>query len=138
MNDKVFLDTNIVVYLYSDDEKSKQNIASRALDKNECVVSTQILNEASNVWFKKYNWSAEKIRKHIDNIERVCDELIAVRKNTVYKAIDLKEKYEYSFFDCLMLASALESDCDIIYTEDMSDGQIIGDTLKIVNPFKEA
>jgi len=52
-------------------------------------------------------------------------------------ALDLKEKYGYSFFDCLMLASALESGCDVILSEDMGDGQIIENTLKIVNPFNQ-
>jgi len=53
-------------------------------------------------------------------------------------ALALKDRYGYSYFDSLMLASALNGNCHIIYKEDMRDSQIIGDTLKIVNPFKEA
>ena len=59
------------------------------------------------------------------------------QKITICKAVELKESYGYSYYDSLMLASALESDCDIILTEDMQDGQIIENRLKIINPFEK-
>jgi len=51
------------------------------------------------------------------------------------EAIALNARYGFSYYDCLMLASALESGCSVIYTEDMKHGQVINGTLKIVNPF---
>ena len=45
------------------------------------------------------------------------------------------EKYDFQVFDGIIIAAALEADCDILYSEDMQDGQIIEDKLKIVNPF---
>ncbi len=48
----------------------------------------------------------------------------------------IKKKYAYSYWDSLIIASALESNCSIIYTEDMQDGQILENRLKITNPFK--
>jgi len=50
-------------------------------------------------------------------------------------ALSLKDRYGYSYYDCLMLASALEGNCRVIYTEDMSDGQMIDGALEIINPF---
>jgi len=47
----------------------------------------------------------------------------------------LHDKYFYSYFDSLMLSSALKSSCDIIYSEDMQHGQVIEKSLKIINPF---
>jgi len=49
---------------------------------------------------------------------------------------DLRLKYKFSYWDSLIIASALESGCGILYTEDMQDGQVIEDRLRIVNPFK--
>ena len=49
----------------------------------------------------------------------------------------VSRKYSYSYWDSLIIASALESNCSILYTEDMQDGQIIEDRLRIMNPFSE-
>jgi len=44
-------------------------------------------------------------------------------------------KYDFQIFDGIIVAAALEADCDILYSEDMQDGQVIENTLKIKNPF---
>jgi len=62
--DKVFLDTNIIIYLYSEDELSKKNSAEKILDNYTCIINTQVLNEASNIWFKKFGWNGIKIKNH--------------------------------------------------------------------------
>ncbi len=49
----------------------------------------------------------------------------------------IKMKYRFSYYDSLIVASALENDCSILYTEDMQNGQLIEDKLRIVNPFEE-
>jgi predicted nucleic acid-binding protein len=136
MQDKAFLDSNILIYLHSEDDYNKRNIAQNILDGNGCITSLQAMNEISNVWFRKLMWSAEKIEDHLDNIEQVCDEVIAVSRATINNALSLKERYGFSYYDSLMLSSALESECNIIYSEDMSNGQIVEKTLKIINPFK--
>ncbi|MCL1875550.1 MAG: PIN domain-containing protein [Synergistaceae bacterium] len=135
MNDRVFLDTNVLIYFYSDDDEIKRNIAYHTLNNHDCVTNIQALSESCNVWLKKYSWNTEKIKAHLDNIELVCNEILSIHRSTITKALALKGRYGYSYYDCLMLASALDGDCRIIFTEDMSDGQIINDTLKIVNPF---
>jgi predicted nucleic acid-binding protein len=132
---RAFLDTNFIIYLYSEDEPKKQEIAQGILNRHYCVISTQIMNEASNVWFKKYGWSGIIIEQHLDNIENICDFTAEIQRRTINKAIMLKERYNYSYYDCLMLASALENNCDFLYSEDMNDGQIIENKLRIVNPF---
>ena len=135
MCDKVFLDTNILVYLYSESEVDKRETTCNILDNHYCVSSLQAFNEASNVWFKRYGWDSTKIHEHLDNAELVCDEILTISRNTINHALALKDRYGYSYYDCLMLASALESNCTAIMTEDMSNGQIIDGQLKIVNPF---
>jgi predicted nucleic acid-binding protein len=136
MSGKAFLDTNILIYLYSDKEPDKREAAYRILEQYDCISSLQIFNEASNVWFKKFGWYGDKITKHLDNIELVCDNVLTVERSTINKAIELKDLYKFSYYDSLMLASALEGKCSIIFTEDMNDGQVIEKVLKITNPFK--
>ena len=135
MLDRVFLDTNIIIYLYSEDDKLKRNVACDVLDNYNCVTSIQVMNESSNVWFSKSKWSEEKIKEHLDNIEMVCEDVLPVLRETINTAIYIKGRYNFSYFDSLMIASAIESDCGILFTEDMSNGQVIDGILKIVNPF---
>jgi len=135
MNDRIFLDTNMIIYMYSEDEDDKRDEIYGFLNKNNCVVSTQTLNEASNVWYKKYSLKKYQIIKYLDEIEAVCNEIMLINRKTINQAINLKEQYGYSYYDCLMLASALEANCNTILTEDMSNEQIIDGKLKILNPF---
>jgi predicted nucleic acid-binding protein len=135
MNDRVFLDTNILVYLYSKDESNKRDIAYKIVNYNNCIISTQIFNEASNVWCKKYKLDKAQIMKYLDEIELVCDEILLIQRKTINQALGIKYRYNSSYYDSLMLASALEANCGIIFTEDLQNGQLIEDTLKITNPF---
>jgi predicted nucleic acid-binding protein len=121
--------------LYSATEANKREKLCRALDNAYRVTSLQALNEASNVWFKKYSWRGEVIGKHLDNISVICHEVLPITRGTINAALLLKDKYGYSYFDCLMLASAVEGGCNVIFTEDMQHGQVVNETLKIVNPF---
>jgi len=135
MSGKVFLDTNLIIYLYSEKEPVKREAVCQILNKYNCVTNIQSLKEASNVWFRKFGWDGPKIKEHLDNVELVCDEILQISRKTIDRAIDAKDRYGFSFYDCVMLASALEGNCDIIFSEDMNDGQIIDGKLKIANPF---
>jgi len=135
MSDKAFLDSNILIYFYSEDDEHKRNTAQQILNNNICVTSIQAMHESSNVWIKKFSWNTRQVKDHLDNIEMVCDTVLPIYRDTINKALALKDRYKYSYFDCLMLASALEGGCQIIFTEDMNDKQLINNTLKIVNPF---
>ncbi|MCL2188521.1 MAG: PIN domain-containing protein [Defluviitaleaceae bacterium] len=135
MSDKVFLDTNILIYLYSEDEPNKRDIAYNYVNNADCVTSVQAMNEASNVWGKKYRLHKNEIMKYLNEIEKICEDVILVRRKTINHALEIQNVYGYSFYDCLMLASAVEMGCTIILTEDMQNGQVINDTLIITNPF---
>jgi len=136
MPDKAFLDTNVLVYLHSEDDDNKRNAAQNLLDEYKCMTSLQTFNELSNVWFRKFNLDSVKIEEHLDNIELVCDNILSINRATINSALALKTRYGFSYYDSLMLASALEGSCNVIFTEDMSDGQIINNSLTIKNPFK--
>jgi len=136
MPDKAFLDTNVLVYLHSEDDDNKRNAAQNLLDEYKCMTSLQTFNELSNVWFRKFNLDSVKIEEHLDNIELVCDDILSINRATINSALALKDRYGFSYYDSLILASALEGSCNVIFTEDMSDGQIINNSLTIKNPFK--
>ncbi len=135
MLDKVFIDSNILIYAYSIDEPKKQKIVNKILEEHEVIlISTQTVNEFINV----------TIRKKMLNNEQVCavvDELFSqflvegINQTIIQMALALEANHRYSYFDCLMLASALSSGCSILYSEDMHHLHMIKNTLKIVNPF---
>jgi predicted nucleic acid-binding protein len=58
-----------------------------------------------------------------------------IQHKTINHALEINERYGFSYYDCLMLASALDGGCEVIYTEDMNDGQLIEERLRIINPF---
>lgn len=60
---------------------------------------------------------------------------VAVKESTIKKALYIKNKFLYSFWDSLVIASALENNCSILYSEDMRDRQVIDSKLTIINPF---
>ena len=136
MSGRVFIDTNLLIYLYSDKEQKKREAVCQILIDYHCVINIQSLKEASNVWYKKFDWNGIKIKSHLDNIELVFDEILQINRTTIDNAIDIKEKYGFSFYDCIMIASALKGNCELFFTEDMKDEQILQHKLKIINPFK--
>ena len=131
---KVFIDTNIFIYLQSITEIEKRDISKRVVDTANCTVNTQVLNEVSNVLSRKAGFSFDQIGEIIDGIVQTC-EVAIVNYDTVRKAHDIAKRYQYGYYDSLIISSALESDCEMLLTEDLADGQIIDKKLTIVNIF---
>ena len=137
MSDKrAFVDTNMLVYLYSgnDEDNDKRRCVHKEMRQYNCQISTQVLNEFSNICVKKLKIKANEIRVLINQICSYCD-LVYVDEDTINKALELCSRYNYSYYDSLMLASALEYGCDYLLSEDLSDGQIIEGSLAIKNIF---
>jgi predicted nucleic acid-binding protein len=134
MNGKAFIDTNIFIYLYSKDEIIKQIIAQKAVDKYKCVISTQVLNEFSSICTRKLRKKPEEVELAIDEIAEQCV-VLTVGKEDIKQALKIHKMFGYNYYDCLMIVSALNSDCDYLLTEDMANGQTIDHKLTIVNIF---
>ena len=137
MKEKVFIDANVFVYAYTSDNEQKHSIACNLLRnnvlKNEIILSVQIPSEFYSA-MSKYKYSHNEIKTCLNEIiEQV--KVMPLELETIKLCIFIKEKYHYSWWDSLVLASALENDCKIVYSEDMQHEQIIENTLKIVNPF---
>ncbi len=135
MKDKILIDTNLWVYLYSDHANNK--IVEKIINENfgSIILSSQIIGELYNVLTKKN-------MKTRDGAFQIISEIISsfmiseINSLTVIKAIEINIKYGYSYWDSLVLSSALTSECLLLYSEDMQHGQIIEGQLKIINPFK--
>jgi len=132
---KTFIDTNILIYAFTADEPTKQETALKFL--NDClpVISTQVVKEFSNVLLKKTNIGLKAIRETINEIIDVAD-VVNEEIGLIFAAFDIHERYKFSFYDSLIVAAAMKSRCKALFSEDMQNGLVIDETLKIVNPFK--
>jgi len=135
MPDKIFIDTNILVYVLLNDNKDVEkreklrNILSR---DGLYFVSTQVINELF-VSLLRHGLNDIEIRDRIKLlIERVS--LSEISLTTIEHSWRIRVKYKYSYWDSLILASASDSFCSIVYTEDLQHNQVINDRLRIVNP----
>ena len=133
MSGKTFLDTNIVVYLYSGDEPEKQAAALAFIEENP-VVSTQVLSELANTLSRKFDLSFDVVAQSVAEVRDACT-VIPVMPDTILQALALAQKYRYAYYDSLILAAALLAGCETLATEDMQHGQVIEGTLKIHCPF---
>jgi predicted nucleic acid-binding protein len=137
MIDKVFVDTNVWVYLYLHDDDDKYKTAEEYLSKNSpnvvFIISWQVINEVSNTLLK-YKYSEAKIRKYIEQLCKTCI-MQDFTKEIVLTASSLRERYSLSFWDSILVASALFSECNLLISEDMQNGLNIDQKLKIKNIF---
>jgi predicted nucleic acid-binding protein len=134
-----FIDTNILVYAYDKDEKIKNPTARKILldcwEKKSGIISTQVLQEF-------YVTITAKLSKKlsINEARELIKDFISwpieqVTPNDIIDATALQEQYKYSFWDSLIIILAQKSGAEILYSEDLQDGQKIGN-LTIKNPFK--
>lgn len=135
MKDNVFLDSNIIVYSYSNSELHKQDIARKLITGNSSFISTQVLQELCNIVTRKFRFTYQQATVAI---KECCqnNNLHINTANTVLKACEIANSYAFSFYDSMIIASALESNCSILYSEDLQDGQLIEKKLIVKNPFK--
>ena len=140
MNAKIFIDTNILVYAFDSSEKEKQEIAQNLLanegSTGEIALSTQVLQEFFVTVTRKL-----KEPLSIDNASKTIQlfsayPLIQINPRLILRAIERHQYESFSFWDALIVEAALQSDSQILFSEDMQDGQQIG-KLKILNPFSQ-
>jgi predicted nucleic acid-binding protein len=131
---KAFIDTNLLVYLYSHTEQDKSRTVVDVLCKHECIISTQVLNEFCHVCIRKMKISPADVKKAIMEIIAVC-RLAYIKEQEIFLALKIQNDYGYSYYDSLIIASALESGCQYLFSEDMADGQMIENKVRIKNIF---
>ncbi len=142
MIDKIFIDTNILVYLFDKSERPKQTqakkIISERLSSSKFFLSVQVINEFINIISKKISFPIPlNKQKKIINLLNDIFIIASLSLETTLSAIEIKNKYKYSFWDSLIISSVIENKCNILFSEDMQHGSIVESTLTIVNPFEK-
>jgi predicted nucleic acid-binding protein len=134
MNGRTFFDTNVLIYAaVKDDPRSER---AEQLLVVEGVISVQVLNEFVSVARRKYQMPWNGVRVALQWIRFLCPDVVPIEIETHEVAVRIAEQYGYRIYDSLIIASALEAKCGVLYSEDLRDGQIIGKELTIRNPFK--
>jgi len=129
-----FFDTSVLLYLLSSDSQ-KANRAEELLG-HAGIISVQVLNEFTAVAYRKLKMSLAEIREVLETVRNICrtDPLSTAEHD---KAHELAERYGFSFYDSVIIASALRAGCKILYSKDLQHGQIIERQLKVINPFDQ-
>ena len=129
---EAFFDTNVLLYLLSGDA-SKADRAETLVGAGG-VISGQVLNEFALVASRKLGMSWAEIREVLETIREVC-RVVPMSLETHDRGIALSERYGFSIYDSMILASALLAGCTVLFTEDLQDGQSIDGRLTVRNPF---
>jgi predicted nucleic acid-binding protein len=127
-----FLDSNVLVYAFTADPRAA---TARTLLERGAVVSVQGLNEFANVARRKLGRTWAEVRDALDSIRTVCRTVVPLDVETHADALRIAERYGYAIFDALMVASAVHTNCNVLWSEDMHDGHVIDRRLRIANPF---
>ena len=136
-NDRVFIDTNVLLYLYSGDEFAKKTAAMAALGSGSACVTTQVLGELAHVLTKKFLLPTTKVQAVVHEVSDAC-EVHPVTPELIFAALRIREQYRYGFYDSLIIAGARMTGSVILYSEDMQHGQVIDGALTIRSPFVPA
>jgi predicted nucleic acid-binding protein len=130
-----FFDSNVLLYIASGDP-SKADRAEELIGAGG-MISVQVLNEIANVARRKMGMSWRETGTFLSMIRG----LLPVHPLTIdihETGLALAERYGLSIYDGMIAASALHADCDTLWSEDMQDGIVLDDRLRIVNPFRAA
>lgn len=141
-NTLCFYDSNIWLYRFLIDpdcddaeEVEKHNTATTLTDADNILISTQVINEVCAVLLKKAKISEIQIQQIIQEFYEGCV-VIEIDCKILINASELRTSFSLSFWDSLIVASALSSNASILYSEDMQDGLIVANQLTLINPFQ--
>ncbi len=139
MSGRYFLDTNILAYCFDqtvpEKRKRANQLAREGLERRVGVISYQVVQEFINLALRRF-----EPRMGVDDVRQyaavVLRPMLAVGSSMALyqRALEIVERYRFSWYDSLIVASALESRCEVLYSEDLQHKQRI-ESLEIVNPF---
>lgn len=140
MSDRFFLDTNIFVYSFDHSAPAKAKKAvqliRKALASQKGVVSYQVIQEFFNVAFKRFAqpMKAADAEQYLATVFRP---LLAVHSSAALyaEALRIHAASGLSWYDSLIVCSAIQAHCDVLYTEDLQNGQKFGTMIEVRNPF---
>ncbi len=128
---KPFVDSNIVLYLLSGDTAKADR--AQALLEAGAVISVQVLNEVTSVCLRKLKMPWQEIDALLLAVKAACD-VLPLTVASHEKAVEFAKRFQLSFYDAHIIASAHISGAPLLLTEDMQTGLLI-DGLVLQNPF---
>ena len=136
MTGKYFLDTNFLVYCFSQDEPEKREkclgILRQASSKVTFAISTQVLNEFAAVMIGKYKLPPLEVKAIISDL--ALFEVVPTDVYLIQDAIDIHVLHQLSFWDSLIISAAKSAHCQVILSEDMNHDAVLSG-VRIQNPF---
>jgi len=127
-----FLDTNLLIYLASGAAKKADRV--ERLLSDGAIISVQVLNELANVLRRKLGWSWQDTHSFLSAVKA----LATVTPPTVdahEAGLALSERHGFSIYDGQIVGAAMLAGCDTLWSEDMQDGLLVADRMRIRNPF---
>ena len=130
---RIFLDSNIILYLLSADTR-KADTAQSLLSEAPCI-SVQVLNEVTSVCLRKLKMNWSEIHDLLAVVKTTC-QIEPLTAATHAQAVQIAQTHQISFYDAHIVAAAKAAGASILMTEDMHNGQtLLG--IQIQNPFKQ-
>ena len=128
---KPFIDSNVVLYLFSSDTV-KADRAESILQSGGSI-SVQVLNEVASVCLRKLKMTWEDIDAVLETLKSTC-EVLPVTLASHEKAVGLAKRFQISFYDANIVATAILCGADTLFSEDLQNGMSM-ESVTVVNPF---
>lgn len=129
---RAFFDTSVLLYLLSAEPEKADKVEE--LLARHGVISVQVLNEFASVATRKLGLSFAEVREVLETVRTICrTHPLEIEHHD--KGVDIAERYRFSFYDSIIVASALIAGCKTLYSEDLQHRQIIDKQLTVINPF---
>jgi len=128
---KPFIDSNVVLYLFSSDTVKADRAES--LLQSGGLISVQVLNEVASVCLRKLKMTWKDVDFVLQTLKSTC-EVLPVTLASHEKAVGLAKRFQISFYDANIVATAILGGADTLFSEDLQNGMSM-DSLTVVNPF---
>ena len=128
---KPFIDSNVVLYLFSSDKLKADRTES--LLQSGGLISVQVLNEVASVCLRKLKMTWEDVDAVLETLKSTC-EVLPVTLASHEKAVGLVERFQISFYDANIAATAILGGADTLFSEDLQNGMSM-ESVTVVNPF---
>jgi predicted nucleic acid-binding protein len=129
-----FFDSNVLLYVVSDDP-AKADLAEGHILQGG-TISVQVLNEVTNVARRKMRLSWPEAHQLLSSIRSLLT-IQPITLATHDLGLGLAERHGFSVYDAMIVAAALQADCETLLSEDMHHGMLVDGRLRILNPFRD-
>lgn len=138
IDNRCFIDSNVWIYAATQSENTppdpRHAAARTLLEQVKPYLSVQVVNEVSVNLIRKFKFTEASIQTLIRSFYQkyvVCP----MDEENLLEVSALRQRYNLSFWDSIIASTAIQYQCPVLYTEDMSNGLVINDVLTIINPF---